>query len=253
MNTISGTKIVSHKFNGHEDTVTVEIEGKKYVADPADPTKPKLGDDQKPVLFTETNEPVVPKIEDVGKAELAELAKVNPHVAKMMEDAKNRSDSDSKAEKERKDKEEKEAAAKGEWQALATTRGTELETTKATLGQKEEMLGKYVEMTKTVLAGLMKSIPKENLGLIPAEFSPRQQLEYIVANAERLGAKVNAIGGPIEKSEVKPEGTDEDKMVARISELTKLSQERKATSVQLVELAELGSKLTALRREKGAK
>lgn len=245
------TKVVLHKFNGNEDEVvkTVEVDGKKYVADETDPAKPKLGEDKQPILFVEKKaDELPPELKDLSKAELKDLAKHNPAVAALLDKQTKRDEADTKAEKERKEKEEKEAAEKGEWKGLADSRGAELATVKDTLAQKEEQLGKYVETTKTVLAGLMASIPKENQGLIPADFSPRQQLEYIIKNAKSLGAKVNSIDGKIDANEGKPKGTDEEKLIARIDELTKKSKTRTATNAELVELRESGTKLTQLRR-----
>lgn len=247
------TKIVTHRFNGFEDAVkTVEVDGKKFLADDTDPTKPKLDDKQQPVPFVEKKVEDI-KIEDYSKAELAELAKVNPKVAELLDAENKRKDKETKDEKARKEKEEKDAAEKGEWQKLADSRKGDLEKVTAERDQKEEQLGKYVETTKKVLEGLRNSIPKENLGLIPADFSPRQQLEYIIANAERLGAKVNAINGKIDKNEVVPTGTDEDKLQARITELTDKAQKRTATSGELQELRQAGMKLTELKREAAAK
>lgn len=246
------TEVVLHKFNGFEEQVkTVEVDGKKFVADDTDPTKPKLDDKQQPIPYVEKKADV--KIEDLSKAQLEDLAKVNPHVAALLDADKKRKEDDEKAANDRKKKEEDDAAKAGEWQKLAEGRGTELETTKGTLKQKEEMLGKYVETTQKVLDGLLKTIPKENLSLIPSDFSPRQKLEYIIANADRLGAKVNAAGGKIDKSDDTPAGTDEDKLLARITELQKKATDRTATSAELTELRQAGIKLTELRREKEAK
>lgn len=252
MNNHIVTKVVLHKFNGFEEEVkTVEVDGKKFVADETDPSKPKLDDKQQPILFVE-KKVEVPKIEDLSKAELAEIAKHNPALAKLLDDNKKRAETDAQAEKDRIAKEEKEAEEKGNWKTLAETRKSDLDKMTGERDQKEEQLGKYVKTTEAVLKGLLESIPKENISLIPADFSPRQKLEYIIANASRLGAKVNAIGGKIDKNETEPTGTDEDKMVTRIEELSKKATARTATNPELAELRQLGSKLTALRREKDA-
>lgn len=254
MNNQFVTKVVLHSINGFEVEVkTVEVEGKVYVADETDPTKPKLGEDKQPILHVD-KKVELPDIKDLSKAELADLAKHNPAVAKMLDDNKKRDEADQKRADDAKKKEEDDAAKAGKWQELAEGRGTELATTKATLATKEEQLGKYVETTKVVLAGLMASIPKENQSLIPTDFSPRQQLEYIIKNAKSLGAKVNSIDGKIDKSTTEVTGTEEDKMVARIEELTKKAQAKPmtATAVELQELRQLGSKLTTLRRTKEA-
>lgn len=249
------TKIVSYQLDGFADEVkTVEVDGKKFVADETDPTKPKLDDKQQPVPFTEgkKDDTAAPKIEDLSKLELAELAKLNPALAALLDEHGKLKTSLTKKEQEDKDAAEKALAEQGKWQDLANKRGEDLASITKERDQKEEQLGKYVETTKIVLDGLLKSIPKENLSLIPAEFSPRQQLEYIIKNADRLGAKVNAIDGKIDRNETTPTGTDEDKLMARITELTTKANSRTATNAELVELREAGSKLTQLRRAKEA-
>ncbi len=189
----------------------------------------------------------------MSKATLADLAKINPELAKLLDEHGNLKKNLTDKEKADKEKAEEMLKEQGKWKDLAEGRGGELETTKGTLAQKEEQLGKYVETTKKVLEGLLKTIPKENLSLIPAEFSPRQQLEYIITNAARLGAKVNAVDGKIDKNEITPTGTEDEKMSTRIAELTKKATDRTATAVELTELRQLGMKLTQLRREEAAK
>lgn len=247
------TEVVSRKFNGFEDAPKfVEVDGKKFIADDTDATKPKLDDKQQPIPYVEKKADDI-KIEDYSKAELADLAKVNPKVAALLDAQKKREEDDEKAKGDQKKKDEEAAEKNGEWQKLAEGRGTELESTKGTLKQKEEMLGKYVETTQKVLDGLLKTIPKENLTLIPADFSPRQKLEYIIANSERLGVKVNAAGGKIDKNDETPAGTEEEKLVARMTELQKKATDKVATNAELAELRQVGSKITELRRAKAAK
>lgn len=255
MNTQQTSKIVLHPFNGNEEEVKfVEVDGAKFVADETDPTKPKLGDDQKPVPYVEkkADDVVVPKIEDVSTAELEDLAKHNPKLAALLDTQKKREADDKKAADEKVAAEEKAASEKGEWQGLAEKRGTDLTKMTAERDQKEEQLGKYVKTTEAVLKGLLASIPKENVGLIPSEFSPRQKLEYIIANSSRLGAKMNAAGGKIETSDEHPAGGEEEKLIARITELTKKATDRTATSIELAELRQAGIKLTDIRSKKEA-
>jgi len=253
MNTHFATKIVSHTTDGFEEAVkVVEVEGKKFIADETDPTKPKLDDKQQPIPFVDKEVKPTLKIEDLSTADLAELAKHSPALAALLDEHGKLKGTLTQKEKDDKEAAEKALAKQGEWQKLADTRGAELITVTKERDQKEEMLAKYVKTTEAVLEGLLKSIPKENAGLIPADFSPRQKLEYIIANAERLGAKVNAIGGKFDKSDITPEGTEEAKIEERISVLTKKATERVATQAELKELRELGSKLTELLRAKQA-
>lgn len=248
------TEVVLHKFNGNEEPVVpvlVEVEGKKFLADETDPTKQKLVDG-KPVPYEE-KKTEIPKIEDLSKAELADLAKHNPALAKLLDDNKKRDEADTKRADDEKKRIEEDAKKTGKWQELAESRGTELETTKTELTQKGEQLGKYVETTKLVLEGLKKSIPKENLDLIPADFSPRQQLEYIIKNGARLGVKTNAIDGKVDKNDETPAGTEVEKLEKRMTELQKKATDRTATSAELQELRQVGMKITEVKREAAAK
>ncbi len=242
--------IVIHEFNGFADADFIEIEGKKFVIDETDSTKAKVDDKGEPILFVEQkkDDATNPDTDtnDYTKADIESLAKVNPHVAALLDAQKKREEEDQKKAEEAKKAEEEKAEKDGEWQKLAATRSSELESFKGTLKQKEDMLGKYVDTTEKVLKGLLDTIPKENQTLIPAEFSPRQKLEYIITNASRLGAKVNSVDGHIEKSDTNPQVTEQDKLVTLIKELTDKGDTR--TSLESQNLRQAGMKLTELRR-----
>lgn len=246
----SVSQIVYHSQNGNEEQSEkfVEVEGKKFIDDGTG--KAKLGEDGKPIPFVEKQ--ATPEIKDLSKAELAELAKVNPAVADLLKKQKERDEQDEKDKQTRKEKEEKEAAEKGEFKQLAESRGQELEQTKGLLKQKDEQLGKYVDTVNTILTSVLATIPKENLSLIPDGFSPRQKLEYITKNAKLLGAKiVGGAGSPINKSEVQPEGTEEEKLVARFQELQKKGSTR--TAAENDELMKVGTKIKEIRTARNAK
>ena len=182
-----------HKFNGfvEPEIKFVEVEGKKFVDDGSG--KAKLDDKGQPIPFTENNQK--PEIKDLSNAQLEELAKVNPHVAKLLSDKTEADAKEAARIKKEEDDKRKAAEEKGEWQSLAQSEKTKREELEGKLAEKEELLGKYKGSVDQVLKEILSTIPKENLGLIPEEFSPRQKLEYIIKNAKTLGAKITNIKG----------------------------------------------------------
>jgi len=241
--------LVSHRFNGNADFI--EVDGQKFIPDETDPTKAKLGADGKPTPYVGKKvDPALPKIDDLSTADLEALAKVNPKVAKMLADnvdSQKRESDRIAAEDEAK---RKDAEKNGEWQKLAESERVKRETAEKELAQKNEILGKYVGSIETILKEVLATIPEANRGLIPEKFSPREKLEYITANAKLLGAKIVGGTGTIPKNDATPNGTDEDKMVARLQVLIALGNKRTSTENQ--ELRELGTKVTELRKAKEA-
>jgi hypothetical protein len=237
-----------HSFDGNieEADKFVEVDGKKFVDDGSG--KAKLGDDGQPVPFVEKKADEF-KIDNVSEADLEALAKVNPHVARMLADK-------TKAEQDLKDKEvaesqrkQKELEEKGEWQKLAEERQKEIDILKGDVSKKDEMLGKYKGSVEAILKDVIATIPKERLSLIPADFSPRQKLEYITKNAKLLGAKVaiNQTGEGVDKNDGSPVVTDEEKLINEMEELRKKSP-RTASEDKLY--FEKATQLKALRAKK---
>lgn len=216
-----------------EEGKFVEIDGAKFVPDEADPSKAKVGDDGKPVPFTEKKPETPPATKS-----LEELAKDNPEIAALLEKDKKRVEEDEKRAKEQKEKEEKEAAEKGQWKELAEKRAQELEAEKQKTAQKEEILGKYVGSVKEILAETLKTIPKEKLGLIPDNFSPREKLEYITKNAKLLGAKVGSgAGGGVGGNDDDPPATEEAKVSKELEDLRKKEKKTEADHEKIFELS----------------
>lgn len=244
------SEIVLHSVNGNEEQSDkfVEVDGKKFVDDGSG--KPKVGEDGKPVPFEEKKaEP--PKV-DLANAGLEELAKVNPHVAKMLADQTEEQKKAAEKKKEEEENQRKEAEKNGEWQKLADEFKKKNEDLTGLLDQKNEQLGKYVKSVETILAEVLKTIPKENLALVPDKFSPREKLEYITQNAKLLGAKIiGAAGGKIENNDTTPTATDEDKLVAEIDELKKKGGTRTASETEL--MLEKAKKLKEIRTKKAEK
>lgn len=241
-------EIIVHGFNGFADDGAekfVEVEGKKFVDDGTG--QPKKDEAGNPVPFVEKQKPADGfKVEE---ADLEALGKVNPHVARMLEDAKKRADEDAKRDEEGKKKAEEEAAKKGEWQKLADERAAKLADADEKMKQKDGLLAKYKGTIEGILKKVLVSIPKEKQSLIPADYSERQKLEYIVNNAEVLGAtSILGKGGDVPPNDRTPSATDEDKIVDRIEELKKKGGTR--TAVEDKEMYDLAVKLKGLRLEK---
>lgn len=241
-------QVVTHFQNGFADPAPefVEIDGNKFEADPSDNTKAKVDENGKPVPYTEPApadpaNPADPAKDDLKDKSLEDLAEANPHVKKMLED---------RAEEERKriEAETKAAEEKGEWEKLATSRQQELDKLKADNAKKDEMLGKYVGTVKEILEQVKKDIPKENLGLIPDNFSPREQLAYITKNAKQLGVKGVGGGGGVKPNEAEPPTTDLAKAEAEYAEIEKIPAKDR-TSAQAVKFYDLAKSIKKLRTE----
>lgn len=230
-------------FNGHasEDTKFVEVEGKKYIDDGTG--KPKVDEKGEKVLFVEK------QIEDLSTVELEELATKNPHVKKMLEERKAREEADKNAEIERKKKEDEEAVKKGEFQKLADERQKELDKKTTELDNAGKMLANYKKTVENILNSILPTIPKDKLGLIPENFSARERLEYIIKNADVLGAKTPMNkGGEVKKNDDNPVLNDLEKMQSRFDELLKKGSAK--TNIEYAEQAELATKIKKARTEK---
>ena len=231
--------MIVHNQNGYEEDTDkfVELDGKKFIPDDDDPTKAKVGEDGKPVPFKEDDKGDDGKDgkedDELADKSLEDLAKVNPAVAKMLEDQEDAKKEKEKEEKEKKDAEDKKAGEDGKWQDLAEERKTKNESLQKDLDKSGEILGKYVNSTKEILKNVIDTIPEENRGLIPEDFSPRQQLEYITKNQKLLGAKVSqAQGGKVGKNDDTPIGTQEEELIKEIDEFTKKARDNTITAAE---------------------
>lgn len=203
-----------HSFNGFIEEKFVEVDGKKFVDDGSG--KAKVDDKGVPVPFKEA----VPQL-DLSTADIEALAKVNPKLAKFIADSADASKRLADIATAEEEKKRKDAEAKGEWQKLADEAMGKQKTAEALVKQKEEQLGKYVETVEKVLSGLIATIPKENVALIPADYSARQKLAYIIENAKLLGAKVAPPVDGVDKSKGAPDATAEGALVAEVDALLK--------------------------------
>jgi len=157
---------------------------------------------------------------DIEKADLTELAKVNPNVAKFLTEHKSMLDEKSKAETEAKTKEQEEAQKRGEWQKLYESEKSEREKTKAEHDKLYAIVGEYKKTVEEILDSYMKVVPKEKQTLIPSDYTPKKKLEYIINNAKLLGLESIVVkGGKIPPSEMQTPATDEAKLADEVNTL----------------------------------
>jgi len=177
---------------------------------------------------------------ETEKKSLEDLAKENPELAKLIEERKALQDKIDAEETARKAKEaedaklrDEDAQKKGEWEKLANDRAAKIAELEKEMASKSDHLDKYILTTNTTLENIMQTIPEENRGLIPADYSPRQKLEYITTNAKLLGAKVSeAKGGSVPPNDKQPAGTEEEKLQTEFNELQKKIQDGTATATE---------------------
>jgi len=256
MEKLKNIEVILFGVNGNIDPV--EIDGVKYEANPDKPEEALKDDKGELVKFEkptpkETDEEKTAREkkekddEEISKKTIEELAKTNPEVAKLLDDKrKDKEAEDKRIEKAKKDKEKKDEAD-GKWEELAKNRLGEIEDGKKELEQKKGVLEKYKTSIVSVLKSVMETIPEEKRGLVPADFSERQKLEYIIANAKILGATVTNVTKKIDKNDVTPILTDEGTLIKEINDLT---AKKDKTSAELDILFEKSQKLKALRATK---
>lgn len=212
--------------------------------------KPEEKPEEKPAEKKPEGEPEKKSIED--------LAKDNPELAKLIEERKALQDKIDAEETARKAKEaeetkaREEAAAKnGEWEKLAKEREARIAELEKDNAQKSDHLDKYILTTNTTLENIMQTIPEENRGLIPEDFSPRQKLEYITKNAKLLGAKVSeAKGGSVPPNDKQPAGTEEERLQSEFNDLQKKVKDGTATAAESASLFQKAVELKKARLNK---
>jgi len=253
MEKFKNIEVVLFGANGNIDPV--EIDGVKYEANPEKPEEALKDDKGELVKFvepapseTEEEKKAREKKEEddknLSKKSIEELAKTNPEVAKLLDDQRKAKEAEEKRiEKAKKDKDKKDEED-GKWEQLAKSRLDEIDQGKKELDQKKGVLEKYKTSIGSVLKSVTETIPEEKRGLVPADFSERQKLEYIIANAKILGATVTNVSKKIDKSDGTPILTDEGTLIKEINALT---VKKDKTSAELDILFEKSQKLKALR------
>jgi hypothetical protein len=212
---------------------------------PATPAVPATPEATPPVTPPPANpSPTVPNI---GEMAIEELAKANPFVAKMAQDAAEAAQR--LAEKEAADEAARVDAAqkKGEWQKLAEESGAKLKETQGQIASMKKGLDDRDALIESMLKDRLAGIPADRHALIPSEYSAMKKLEYITNNAALLGAEpVQSKGAPIPPNSSIPV-TDEAKLISEYNELAG-KQNRTHTENQL--MLEKAKQLKELRAKK---
>lgn len=246
LHTNKNTHIMTKKF--------VEVDGKKVEADDAGVAI--KNDKGEHIPFVENADDKGKGADDKGDGiadkTLEQLAETNPAVAELLkqklEADKKLSDQEAEASKKRQEALEK----SGEWEKLAKEREAEITRLQGEDKKKSELLGKYQGSVQSILTETLKTIPKDKLGLIPEDFSPRQKLEYITKNAKLLGASVaGGKGDKIEKGDGEPNLNDEQTLRKELQELIDKGSKRTASEDNL--MTEKSRKIKELQTARQAK
>ena len=230
----------------------IEKEGKFFKAD--DTSKQILVVDGKEVeatpeevkAFQEANDKGGKKGDEGAKKSIEDLAKENPDVAKLLEDFSGVNKRLNDLEEEKKKKEMEDAKAKGEFEKLFTDESTAHKDTRANLDKVTRLLDEYKQTTEGILTDVMKGIPKEKQSLIPAEYSPRKKLEYIIANGAILG--VSTI---LKKGDIVPpnDGQPLNEEATLVKEIEELRLKANKTPMELDLMLQKATQLKNLRKE----
>gem|GEM_PF-2833823 len=223
----------------------IEKDGQRYVGDKDGKV---LEEDGKPVVYDPAKHKDADP--DLSALELETLAKANPHVARVLQE-KQEAEAKAKelAEAEEKKRQE-EAQKKGEFQKLYEEATGKLKERDGELGKLKESVKSYSETIDTLLNQMLEQVPKEKQALIPADYSSKKKLEYILANAAALGAEtVLKKGSEVPKNDKAPVG-DEAKLVAEIEELTKKANRTPTENTLMWEKAKQLKELRAAKQNK---
>lgn len=198
-----------------------EVNGVKYALD--DKGEIKKDDKGADVIYIDPTEAI-----DLANMSVEQLAEKSPALAAILEAGKTATAALKTMQDEKAEADRKAAEAGGNFETLYKTEKAEKEkalgiiTQKdSLLAQKDEILGKYKGSVDTILADVVKTIPKDKQSLIPEKFSSREKLEYITKNAAVLGAKpIAAASTKIEPSD-EIDTSDEGKLRKEVDDLVK--------------------------------
>lgn len=239
----------------------VEIDGNAFVEDPNNEGEPLTTDDGEKVPYSERDK-VADKFsdedndadkskdddKDLSNIPFDELKEKHPKVAEKLKEAKKYREQLEDIKKKQKEREEQKKKKKGKYEELLKEKEKELEEIQSENKKRKSLLSKHKETIDRILEDIEEQIPEERRTLIPSNFSNRQKLEYIVENAEHLGAKV-AInkGGDVPSNQDNPPLDREGKLQKEFQEL----MNKDDLSVREDQkLRELSKKLKEIRKSK---
>ncbi len=200
----------------------IEIDGAKFQVDPNDETKAKMDADGKPVPFVEEkkgDESDKNKV-DLSKVSIEDLRKANPDIEKALKDVEDIK----KAEEDRKKKEQEDNTKKlqeeNKWKELYETEKEKNVVVTGDLTKANELLKNHQDTIKSILDNVLEKVPADKKNLIPKDYSPRKQLEYVTSNADIFGVNVTLQkGGGVPDNDKKVTLDDESKLTERLEEL----------------------------------
>ena len=173
-------------------------------------------------------------------ATLEALAKENPEVARILQEREEATNRLTELEKSIEGDKNKAKLEQGKFQELYEETLNKYNENMKEVEKNKKILSKYIDSTKQILAETMKTIPEENRSLIPSNFSPREQLEYISTNARLLGAKVGSNkGSGVPENDESPTLNEEQKIQKEVSELMKKENKTSVESTLLWEKSKM--------------
>ena len=258
---------IVHSLDGYADgdggdaNDFVEIDGVKYKQDPDNEGEALKGEDGKPVPYEEKkagdddkggkkddgdggkkDEP-----KDPSKMSLDELKKLNPDVAKALQEGDDARKQLEEAEEKRQKEEEEKLKEQGKWQELAESAKTEAQKAKDEAKKANELLGKYKGTVDSLLESVLGQVPDDKKGLIPSGFSNRQKLEYAIENSKFLGISVVNKGGGVPPNDGNAPTDDEGELQ---KELNDLMAKESRTYTEDQRMIEVSKKLKEVRKAK---
>lgn len=230
----------------------IEIEGKKFVQDPENEGEPLKDDEGNPIPYEEVEGEEGDEednSEDISSYSFDELKNKIPEVAKLVEEKQKQEQKLKEIEEERKKREERKKEEEGKWKELLEDKKKEVSELVDEKTKLKNLLAKHKETISTLLSEVEKTVPEDRKSLIPQEFSKRQRFEYIVKNAELLGAKVALNkGGSVPPNQDEPPMDEEAQVQQEFNEL--MSKERNLTPSEQDKAEELAKKLKEIRKRK---
>lgn len=225
--------------------ILIEKEGKRFVAD-------KDGNIQKDdkgneVVYDPKTHKETP---DLSSFELEELAKTNPHVARVLQEKQEAENKAKELADAEEAKQKEEAQKKGEFQKLYEDTEAKRKQAQDELTKAQEIVKNYKGTIQGLLDSVLETIPKEKHSLIPADYSARKKLEYIMSNAAALGVEpvIKTKGSGVPPHDNPPNLTEEAKLISEIDGLMKKANKTKSEQTLLWEKTKALKELRAAKK-----
>lgn len=179
---------------------------------------------------------------------LEELAKTNPDIAKLVNEHKDNAKklADIKAAQEEENR--KKLEDENKWKELSDADRVAKEKAEAEAVKAKEAADKYKSSIEGIVDGMMKQIPEDKRGLVPKDYTPLQQLEFINTNAKWLGVSGGGSkGGAVPPNEEEVNLDEESKLQKEYEEL--MNKETR-TPIEDDKLLQVAKKLKKVRADK---